>query len=214
MVIPIPPTARVGRPSDPAKHAAILAAAQRLFAERGFTATSMAAVAAHAGVSKLTAYRHFGSKDELFTAAVAAKCESMLGDLALPPEEAANPRSALMAFGRAFLALILHPQAVGTQRIIVAERERAPALGQLFYQAAIAPTHARLGALIRNCGLPVADSEHAAADLIALWRGRPMLDSDLGLRAWDDAMIAEHVAHGVDLCLAAWQAGAANDGRA
>ena len=40
-------------------------AAVRLFLERGFTETTMDDVAAAAGVSRRTAYRHFPSKDDL-----------------------------------------------------------------------------------------------------------------------------------------------------
>ncbi len=43
-------------------------AAARLFAERGFAATTMDAIAAAAGVSKPMLYRHYESKRELFAA--------------------------------------------------------------------------------------------------------------------------------------------------
>ncbi len=72
---------RPGRPIDTGKRAAVLAAAQRLFLSSGFAGTSMDAVAEAAGVSKLTAYKYFGSKQELFATAVAAKCESAFVDI-------------------------------------------------------------------------------------------------------------------------------------
>ena len=56
------PAAR-GRPKDPAKRAAILDAAEKLFLSQGFTGTSMDAVAKEAGVSKLTVYSHFSDKE-------------------------------------------------------------------------------------------------------------------------------------------------------
>jgi len=62
-----------GRPKDLEKRAAILEAAKTLFLSRGFGATSMDAVAAGAGVSKLTVYNHFSDKDTLFLEAVKAK---------------------------------------------------------------------------------------------------------------------------------------------
>ena len=43
-----------GRPKDPAKRRAILDAAKELFVRNGYASTSMDAVAAEAGVSKLT----------------------------------------------------------------------------------------------------------------------------------------------------------------
>jgi len=52
----------------PARRAAILAAAAEAFAERGFAGTSMDDVAAAAGITRLIVYRHFGSKEDLYTA--------------------------------------------------------------------------------------------------------------------------------------------------
>lgn len=45
---------------------AIAAAAGRLFEERGFSATSVRAIAAAAGVDPALVIRHFGSKEQLF----------------------------------------------------------------------------------------------------------------------------------------------------
>src|SRR6516165_8667830 len=46
---------------------AILAAARTLFAEGGFEATSIDAIATKAGVAKGAVYHHFQSKEEIFT---------------------------------------------------------------------------------------------------------------------------------------------------
>jgi AcrR family transcriptional regulator len=46
----------------------ILGAAATAFAQRGFAATSMDDVAAEAGISRLILYRHFDSKEALYTA--------------------------------------------------------------------------------------------------------------------------------------------------
>src|SRR5690348_17437726 len=64
-----------GRPKDLEKRAAILEAAKRLFPQHGFEGTSMDAVAAEAGVSKLTVYSHFGGKEALFIETVRCKCD-------------------------------------------------------------------------------------------------------------------------------------------
>lgn len=66
------------RSSDTASAAAretrsvILAAARDLFAEKGFDATSMRAVAARAGVDAALIYYHFEGKDDLLVQALAA----------------------------------------------------------------------------------------------------------------------------------------------
>jgi len=60
------------RTRDPAdKRTRIMGAARRLFAERGFAATSTAAVASHAGVSEGLVFHHFGSKAGLLEAVAA-----------------------------------------------------------------------------------------------------------------------------------------------
>jgi TetR/AcrR family transcriptional repressor of mexJK operon len=70
-----------GRPKDLAKRRAILDAAKNLFVRNGYASTSMDAVAAEAGVSKLTVYSHFTDKETLFSAAVVARCEEQMPEL-------------------------------------------------------------------------------------------------------------------------------------
>lgn len=48
----------------------ILDAAERLFIEKGFTATSLRAIASLSGVNLAAAHYHFGSKEALFEAAI------------------------------------------------------------------------------------------------------------------------------------------------
>jgi AcrR family transcriptional regulator len=58
-----------------AKRDAILKGAKAVFLKRGFEGTSMDAVALRAGVSKMTVYRHFGSKESLFAGVITDLCE-------------------------------------------------------------------------------------------------------------------------------------------
>ncbi|MBA4747382.1 MAG: TetR/AcrR family transcriptional regulator [Sphingopyxis sp.] len=197
--------AAAGRPPDPAKRAAILAAAQELFASHGFSATSMDAVARAAGVSKLTAYRHFGSKDQLFADAVVARCTAMLGQFDVDRAVPDCARTALIGFGHAFLQLILHDEALAVHRLVVTERKRAPQLGRIFHDSAIVPTQRSLARLIASLGLQVDDPALAATDLLALWRGKPMLAVEMGLDRWDHAAVAAHIIRTVDLCMGGWR---------
>ena len=54
-----------GRPRDPAVDRAIIDAARKLLARKGFTGTSMDSIAREAGVGKDTLYRRWKSKEEL-----------------------------------------------------------------------------------------------------------------------------------------------------
>ena len=63
--------ARAGRRPGPTHTPeAILTAARALFAERGFQATTIRAVAASAGVNTALVHHYFGTKDRLFVAAL------------------------------------------------------------------------------------------------------------------------------------------------
>src|ERR1700694_1474325 len=60
---------QIPRPRDSAgARERILAAAYELFARRGIRAVGIDAVISHAGVAKMTFYRHFPSKDDLVLA--------------------------------------------------------------------------------------------------------------------------------------------------
>ncbi|MET8122051.1 TetR family transcriptional regulator [Micromonospora sp. NPDC005189] len=64
-------TRRTGRrPGNPDTREAILDAARTAFAERGFDASSIRAIAATAGVDPALVHHYFGSKDQLFLAAM------------------------------------------------------------------------------------------------------------------------------------------------
>jgi AcrR family transcriptional regulator len=58
------------RPGAPDTRAEILASARTLFAARGFGSTSVRAIAAEAGVDPALVHHYFGTKDDLFVAAL------------------------------------------------------------------------------------------------------------------------------------------------
>lgn len=60
----------MGRLKAPERRKQLIEVATRLFADRGFDATTTAGIAAGAGVSEPILYRHFKSKQDLFTAIV------------------------------------------------------------------------------------------------------------------------------------------------
>lgn len=60
------------RPGNPDTRQAILGAARAAFAERGFDAASIRAIAAAAQVDPALVHHYFGSKDQLFLAAMQA----------------------------------------------------------------------------------------------------------------------------------------------
>ncbi|WP_326836901.1 TetR family transcriptional regulator [Amycolatopsis rhabdoformis] len=67
-----------------ATKAALLDAAQELFAERGFDRTTVRDIAGHAGANQALLFRYFGSKEALFEAVMTRGCYVRLD--ATPPE--------------------------------------------------------------------------------------------------------------------------------
>lgn len=129
------PPAGPGRPKDPAKYKAILEAAKRLFVCNGYGASSMDAIAAEAGVSKLTVYSHFTDKETLFAAAIKSKCEEQLPPLFFEFNAQAPIRFALLSIGRGFCSLINSEESLALHRLMLSQAHQNPKLSQLFYDA-------------------------------------------------------------------------------
>lgn len=110
------PRSTTGR--TPRKRQAVIEAARRVFAEKGYGA-SMEEVAFEADVSKQTIYNQFGSKDQLFHAMI----EDRLAELAAPILRAshdADPREVLMELGRVYHTRIIAPENVKLTRMLLA----------------------------------------------------------------------------------------------
>ncbi len=155
-----------GRPKDPAKRQAILEAAEDLFLSNGYASTSMDAVAAAAGVSKLTVYSHFNDKETLFSAAVVSKCEAQLPDLLFALPEGV-PVTVLLNIARGFHVLINSDESVNLHRLIVALGSQDPRLSQIFFEAGpqrMLTEMERLLSRIHQSGALNIDKPHNAAE--------------------------------------------------
>jgi len=157
------------------KAESILAAAERTFLARGFGAVSMDTIAREAVASKATVYAHFASKEELFGAVIARVTERRFGSFsvdALDPREVA---ASLLTIARRFLDLVLSPEAIAVNRIIIAEVIRFPVLGDVFWEAGPARSRAQIETFLRRAvaagTLAIPDTRLAAEQLAALARG-------------------------------------------
>ncbi len=90
---------RSGRSS---KRAQILEAAQALFLQNGLRATSMEAIAQHAGVAKPTLYKHFADKQAVFDALLTRLLADLrqIADAALSGPGTASERVAAALTGK------------------------------------------------------------------------------------------------------------------
>lgn len=122
------------RSKNETKRKQILAAATVLFTEQGYASTSMDLIAKQAEVSKQTVYSHFGSKDELFTAAIQHKCESsQMFDLS--SYDVSDPQTTLLKLAHRFVDMLTSKEALAIHKVCAFESKTYPQISELYYQA-------------------------------------------------------------------------------
>jgi TetR/AcrR family transcriptional repressor of mexJK operon len=154
---------------------AIVTAAREAFLRDGF-AVGMDAIAASAGVSKMTVYNHFGSKEELFSAVVADAQDEAIGsamDEALAGlADAEDVREALTHTARTLVAEVTHPSVLALRNLVTGELRRFPELGRAWHQRGPGPFATTLAKALRNQSehgrLVIADPELATIQFCGL----------------------------------------------
>ena len=115
------------------KRRAIVAAARQIFVRHGYDA-GMDQIAEAAGVSKVTIYNHFGSKEQLFTEVISQAFEEALGgspDGALSGLlQAGDLNKTLTAMARGWVAGVTRPGVTDLRFLVVSETRRFPELAR------------------------------------------------------------------------------------
>ena len=122
----------------------IVATAESVFLESGYTETTMQTVAARAGASKETLYRHFGSKEGLFAEVMNRRARSLTERLDPGLDRPRALADALRDLGINLLEQMTSPSVTALLRIVVAESPRDPTLGRIFYSLGPERTRAQL----------------------------------------------------------------------
>src|SRR6202030_99299 len=125
------------------------ASAVRAFLASGFGAVTMDGIAREAGVSKATVYAHFTGKEELFGAIVARLSERRFGGVSVEALDPMDIEASLNAIAHRFLDLVLSPEAISLNRIIVGEVTRFPVRGEVFWAAGPERQPVQIEALLR-----------------------------------------------------------------
>ena len=177
---------RAGRPRDPRKALAILDAGWSLFLERGVEGTSIEAIAAKAGVSKVTLYSHYPDRDALFEAAVRREMEQIeraqAQPVAGPPVAIADQ---LRTFGIGIMSFLASKPAIDFYSAVAGELRRHDRLARRFYDLGPGRTHGNLAALL-SAGLQRGEltdlvPDEAAEELFGLWQGLTNFRFSLGI---------------------------------
>src|SRR5437868_1445178 len=118
------------------KRAAILEAATSVLLRNGYLGTSMDEIAALAGVSKQTVYKHFADKQRLFSEVVTStvsEASDPVHEEVLQLRESGDLEADLRDLARRQLTLVLQPKLMQLRRLVIAESARFPELGRTFY---------------------------------------------------------------------------------
>ena len=198
---------RIGRPprgEAPILGGRIVLCASNLFLERGYSATSIEAVAAEAGVGKNTIYRRYATKSELFKAVVDYQMRTLL-----PPLDALDldddPMEALRHLALTLVTASLKPETIALQRLVIAEALRFPEMAAIYIKHAYERATGIVEQVLARAGLAgknAAEANFAAEEFIACLIYVPHTYALLGdFRLVTDIHVARHVDQALALFL-------------
>ena len=190
-----------GRPRDPERMARVLATAKKHFTEHGYDGASIDAIAAESGVSKVTIYKYFPTKAELFRAGITHRVEAQFAGVDAGELDPRNPREALTLIGRAFVGLMRSPDVIKHHRTLYGAQGVDPAAAESFFAAGprkIVDAVALYLRAARKAGsVNVTDPDLAANQYLSLYLGLGQIRALLGLslpsKREDDALVRANV---------------------
>jgi TetR/AcrR family transcriptional repressor of mexJK operon len=187
---------RRGRPRDPERLKRVLAAAAKQFMELGFERASVEAIAKASGVSKVTIYSYFPTKEALFEAAVASCTDEVFASIppgALDPQD---PESALKLIGKAFLQLKRSDDVAGSFRLMYAVAGEHTEACEAFYRQGPEKLIRQVADYLRAAAsagrVSIRNADDAADQFLALFLGSADIRVMLGLgkpKASEDARL-------------------------
>jgi AcrR family transcriptional regulator len=176
-----------GRPQarpDEETRAILLDAARQEFAASGFATSSMESVARRAGVSTKTLYRLIPNKAALFEATVADRMERFVAGVRFRACDGSDIEGALTEALVICGELILDPETLALQRMILSESDKFPEVAEAFYKNAMMRTVGTLANWLKvqhERGLiAVTDPHETAGILLGMLVFQPQRDVHFG----------------------------------
>lgn len=174
-----PKAKKSGRPVDAAKRRTIVKTAVAHFFDHGYSAATIEGIAESAGVSKVTIYNQFGTKEALFAAAVELECESMRGRM-LPDIDDIPIAQRLSMIAHGLHGFLFRPKMLQFERRVAAETERAPELGMAFLEAGPRRMKSAMADVLQRAHdrgeLALEDSALAAEQFVGMVKGMADLE--------------------------------------
>jgi AcrR family transcriptional regulator len=169
-----------GRPplrSDEETRQIVFEAARHAFAVDGYAATSTEELARRAGISTKTLYRLFPAKAALFEAMCADRLERLLSAVDLQANGDDAIETGLRAALFACADLVLDPEVVALQRMVLQESAAFPELAANFYKNGISRTSIAMARWLRvqvkQKRIALDDVDEAAGMLIGMVASAP-----------------------------------------
>jgi TetR/AcrR family transcriptional regulator, mexJK operon transcriptional repressor len=117
----------------------ITEAAAALFLSKGYLATSMDEIAAQAGVSKQTIYKHFADKERLFTGLIAsttARAAAFIETITPMLQNTDDLERDLKEIAARYVTTVFSPQVVQLRKLVIMESARFPEIARNYYEQA------------------------------------------------------------------------------
>ena len=144
----------------------LIGAALAVFGERGFRQTSLAEVAARAGVSKGTVYLYFSSKDDLFRAVVKQKVVALLEPAeAMVRSHAGTAAELLTKLVHRMWAAMASKDMACLSRMVQSELTQFPEIRRFFFEEVI-QRHRRLLRSIAARGVTTGEFRRDATTIL------------------------------------------------
>jgi len=174
-----------GRPRDPERMRRVLEAATEQFIEHGFARASVEAIAKQSGVSKVTIYSYFPTKEALFEATVDGYTDVVFDSLPPGTLDPNNPETTLTMIGTSFLRLTRSDDVVGTFRMMFAAATEHPEACKAFYRQGPVKLLQQVADYLRTANesgsLSVSSPDEAADQFLSLFHGAAHIRAMLGL---------------------------------
>ena len=149
-----------------------------------------------------TVYSHFGSKEELFSAAIEQKCDTS-GLLDFENLDLSVPKNALLTIAKRFFLMVTSKEALAVHKICAYESKTYPQLSELFYRAGperLTADVAKVLAELNERKLLKVDTPHyAAVQFLHLMKGEAWMRIEFNTQKQLSAQeIETYLDHSVD----------------